>query len=643
MQTPTNLFFALTDDTTFNPKSHARCDFDVLELEIEEKESEVACAKIVVPHAPLIDLLENKHKNLMIGFGLQNDDFACLFRGFFDGCIAQTHKVQTLLFSAKGKDHAAQLQALLKDHKQSAFYSPLLVAENEEDNPNIILKARPLHFATCRVTHKVATHPLFGGAKPHAVGGRYFPQTFKIYQTQRPPKKINVALEAGWIRNHHGFMHLHHRMHSDNKNHGGGLIETVTPNALKKAWPKKGQTLGPTPYFVVASSLTPWAKTPENVHPINHTCWMQKEPQNAPQSIQKMLLTEATFRPLLVVGWQHQQRCLETANIDVHHLFNPNPVLDRSHTAHPHETYTEDIEKEEMFFSVTRMLSAHQKHPFWTPHTPYVKGDRVQNAESGALKLYVCEKNHTSAFRFVCDKKFWTHKNTKRKDLPPSATSFFASDIGKHTLSCAMDCVTTHLAKRARFLWTTLDLDPSAFWFLTTRDTVDIDLPIQNAAGEKRNKVKAKVVHYKMVFQNTKAILKITCAVCTGCKDAATKTKRQKPKNTYAAGYAKFYTETNDPFFNTHSGVLVDMSPLSAKDPAPFDETQLLESSFVRNTKKVQCRTLQKHKTQNKPYAAKNLAALNTQVHFAFKPLAHSSSWQKNINLKPVYWTTPKI
>lgn len=239
----------------FNPVSHARQDLCPLSITLTHKEGEAALVHLTVPLKTKV--LYNRWAYMAIAFG---EEVVPIFYGVLTGALRhQNEETQILEFAARPRDGKHQLARMLEEIKQTEAWNPLFVAPEEDDNPVEALEAQAKLFHWPRVNHQLTLSSYFNGTKELDLSAYVLKDSFTIQQSDQPVASLNVEVIAEWVQEATGDVDLFPVI----ANHfPEGVINTLTPLSLKQSWPKSGQWLKRSGYFVLHSNL-------EQVRPLN--------------------------------------------------------------------------------------------------------------------------------------------------------------------------------------------------------------------------------------------------------------------------------------------------------------------------------------------------------------------------------------
>lgn len=229
----------------FDSSLHSRCDLDIIKLTIDHQEGEVALATVVV--APF-DLSALDQRHVFISY-----EKRLLFAGRLVGLPAQmAHDLVGLEFTAEPLDSFEKLKALRGSLQQTPYWDPLFVEPMDRDNPAEWLEGRSALYAWSRLDGTVCASDVFQGRHSIDLSPVFFADSLRVRLAETPLSQISVTLVAEWVQEAEGEINIAPKIATA---FPGGMINTLTPNALQATWPQEGQRLGRSGYWVEKSRL----------------------------------------------------------------------------------------------------------------------------------------------------------------------------------------------------------------------------------------------------------------------------------------------------------------------------------------------------------------------------------------------------
>jgi len=425
-----------------------------LQVTLVQKENAFPQAHVTLcPHLPLP---EDKPWGWVILQGPQGEP-QLLFQGQRQDVFAGNEGVCVELI-ARPPDAEAQWAKLLQAFQQGAVFDPLFLSPSHEQDPEMLGFFQPLVLDWDPQTLTVQSRHLLNPPShpPRDLTSLMDPQTLKVGALLLPPRELRVTVCAQWVQRIAGFMNLSAAIAALFPNN---CIQTYTPRSFREAWPRKGQVLGRSGYWVASSRLEPFP--PPVSRSIEEPSWEQGGFHQGGAFFPK-----THFRGTLVIGWSLQQKREEVLSFV---LKSPAPLPPNSP---PFET---------LCLNLQAFLKPNSPS-LWAPHHTYVPEEVV---ETGG-RAYRCLAPHTSGEDFEADLANWEIQDAPAC-LDPGMASFFLTKRGQKTAETALEIAHTHLIRRrhTQTLQVTLPLPPSPPLKLGSSVTLqDPRIPTQAWAGE---------------------------------------------------------------------------------------------------------------------------------------------------------------
>jgi hypothetical protein len=283
----------------FDSIVHSRSDLEIFELSIDQIEGEVALARVTVPNSTLPPW-NNRH--IYISY-----DNNLLFSGRLVGLpVALDDELLSMEFTSEPLDASQQLQMMATELKKHPYWNASFVDPNELNNPTELLEARSALFAWDRTSGKVCLSNLFHGRHIIDVSNEYYAESLKIRLAETPISQISITLTVEWIQKAEGEVNLSGQISSAFPE---GIMNTLTPKALKEKWFYEGQVLGRTGYWVVKSDLkivTPPQTGVLNIYPTISPEFVTWDDGN--QRTKIIRARRIWMSPILILGWRYHQK-----------------------------------------------------------------------------------------------------------------------------------------------------------------------------------------------------------------------------------------------------------------------------------------------------------------------------------------------
>jgi hypothetical protein len=296
---------------SFDLELHQGCDLEILELTIDHREGEVALATVVVSQLKLPPW-EKRHVYISIEGNV-------LFSGRLVGLPIKISKdLISLELTSEPLDAEMQLQRLAAELKQHPFWDEAFVDFHEQDNPAEWLEARSALFAWDRSHGTVCISDLFQGRHTTDLTNVFFQDSLKVSLAETPLSKISVNLSVEWIQQGSGEVSLGSKIAAA---FPGGMINTLTPKTLQATWPKEGQKLGKSGFWVVRSHLkgvTPPKTGILDIYPTLTPEFLTWD--ESTQSPKKQRAKRSWMQGRLTLGWQYWQKRKETVRFTLEQI-----------------------------------------------------------------------------------------------------------------------------------------------------------------------------------------------------------------------------------------------------------------------------------------------------------------------------------
>lgn len=461
-------FFTWVDSPQpFDPLQHTRLEMDIFALSLIHAEGTYARLELTVQTGTLLP----PQKWGILSIRLPTGESICLFQGARqDRPQSGTTDLMLLELIACPPDANEQLQILLHTWRTTtSVYDPLLIPEGHLDDPHLIRFFQPKTFYWDPCTLRVRLDDLLKGTQTRDVTSVFDPRSLTYRHKDLLPFQLHVTLQAQWIQQVNGFMNLGPAI---TKLFSEGLINTYTSASFKAAWPRAGQYLGRSNYWVAASRLEeidPPASAARYSSPLH--------PSETSLNQRPRVARRRWFRGKLLVGWTFQQKRVEKLSFTLR-------------TATPSKTAalsSETLSLRLQAICPPTLLS------LWEPHTSYAVGDTIQEAGS----LYQCLSPHQSGDVFSEHQNSWEDKGPLPHALPDAgASSFFLTPRGQKVLETGIEISHTKRLSQARTLEVSFEI-PFVFCpVLSPSDEVTLSDP-RLPCGNVRGKVLRTVVHVK--------------------------------------------------------------------------------------------------------------------------------------------------
>jgi hypothetical protein len=242
MTLPITFYWALEDQTTFNPSTMNVFDEEIVAFVIQHDEGQMPTLEMTVRN-PRVGLLA-PGRRLWGWLGWQSDAsdpnyhgaLVPLFFGVLVGVPTNLFKEKVVLkFIARSPEFIANKQALAETMKAPPYYDPIFIETNKRDDPDTILEGWSALWHIDRTSLAITASDILDGED----GNLEYTEGMAIYdsvslQLGQPPL-VNIRVEAtvNWTQRSSGFFTV------PNVN-----ISSYTGDTLLSDWPKPGASIG---------------------------------------------------------------------------------------------------------------------------------------------------------------------------------------------------------------------------------------------------------------------------------------------------------------------------------------------------------------------------------------------------------------
>lgn len=607
------LYFAWTPQKeTFDPHRHQRHDLEIFHIEVTQQESDVARASLLVQNTlqDLTTFTDKKHA--IISTKNASGEAICLFQGHLQGPVKIDGNCVLLELTAAPEDVDKQLQDLMRHHKGD----PLFVPAHKEESPAESLKSQSAVLYFDRLGHTVSLSDLFEGRHFLDLNQNFYGDSLQLKSGAQPLESVEITLEVQWIQRMRSYASLSRKIASAFPEK---IINTFTGKNFAKKWPKTGQSLRNSGYWVAVSHLeeiTPPRTGGLNLYPTTSSpLWVQHKDNTPTQAYVK----RSWFKGRLILGWSYKQKRTERLTFTLKQQF--------------HDFFKEASAPLEKIHLTLGEISPKISYPFWHPHKRYDLGFKIQDEG----KIYRCLQSHRSKDTFSKDSALWIfEKNIPTALGPQSRSSFFVTDRGVQAFEYALEIAKTHLAYRAR----ALQVSFCGSWEDLCQISLDHTIRLQDRRLP-GGSVRGKVIAYAIIAEGKtgERRVEVTLAVSIG----SGKTSEDTPKGipAYAVDYmeepsvakgslkyARYDTQTpQDPFATVHRlSHHAMIKSLRLKNKAQDQEAYLREQQYPQGN--IDHSILKDHVTE---------------IHLSLNPLSSKEAIEHTIEAQVLTtWSAPK-
>lgn len=291
----------------------------VFRWEVYHQEGRLALAKIVVPKETKIP--DQPWVAIAVN---QQEQFDIVFRGRLMGVPQLLDDyLWELHFLADHPQQKKQIDALVESLKVAPYWDPLFVSVEKLSAPEEVLEARSQTFYWDRVTGKVQTSDFLVGRQQTTLRDCFLKGSLKTRIHKPPLDAVQVRLKAEWLQTMDGEMDVGPYLA---QKFSSKMINTLTPEAFEKHWPKPYTRLGRSGYWVYESQLkriSPPSTAQLNLYPQASAPFAVR--QQGHHEVIWRRLKRIWFKAKLVIGWQYHQKRCETVSMTLKHQWGRVP------------------------------------------------------------------------------------------------------------------------------------------------------------------------------------------------------------------------------------------------------------------------------------------------------------------------------
>ena len=462
---------------------HEKFDFErnekVINLEISQKESCFASAKITIPSISKI----KKYVKIAIK---KDEKIYHLFCGkvtafpIFPGksttqieAIAEPENYQQQLKQfAESGEHAMKNIDLHSFQKLDILRDDLFFAENDLKNPTTWLEGSNKIFYWDMKTGKLSLSSIKHGVKTFEISKKdILRDSFKIKFAREPYGKINVHLCAHWIQKIHGFVDLIPVLAKEfrlNKINSFSDLESGI-----KSFSKDG-------YSVVYRKIE--KANPNNLGILTDypttSCDIKI---NAPEPY-NVKFRRFYFDGKFIINWEYHQKRKEIVEFS---------ICDKKNV------------REKDIYVTFAAIQLGKDYPEWRAYHNYAIGDKV------IFDGYVCECVEQNDFEESFNPQHWRKLQRVPDALKnDSAKSFFETERGKNAIAYARQKAIALMNYSRRYITIELCVDANKFHEITVNDDVLL-------ADFSENFIRGKVIKTQLVCNSKERLIYLTlgCAI----------------------------------------------------------------------------------------------------------------------------------
>lgn len=247
-----DFYFAWVADgnTTFGVE-HQVQDEDVVGFRVTHNEALVPGAVLVIRN-PRVGLLnEDRMQWAWISHRKKNNTVEAVFHGRLVTMPADiVGELVTIEFTARPEDYEEQKKALAETLKVAPYWDKLFVDENQLEDPDVVLQARPALWHVGRTNRTVQISNILAGEDGSiALGGTDVMRNTMQISYGQPIPKVKMTATVEWKQAASGIVPMADELTKRFVAAGSpaGLCGSYTgggPTGLEATWPRFGDTIG---------------------------------------------------------------------------------------------------------------------------------------------------------------------------------------------------------------------------------------------------------------------------------------------------------------------------------------------------------------------------------------------------------------
>jgi hypothetical protein len=233
---------SVEEDIPFDPHIHCCTNYSIFSFDMRQKEGEIAVVRVEVR---MSDLAHLTGRWVWVSV-INGKEVTPLFKGIGTTAIEYpSDQTAILTFWALPKMWSEQVAEITKSLSRCAIAF-------HEDRLLTVLEDRPYLWHFDPVTHQVSLSDVFKGRQTHVFDRHILAGSFKQRHHCQPYQSIDVEVVAEWIQQAEGEFNLFPLIANQFPEQ---KLNTLTPDALLRSWPREGNWLKRSGYYVTKSQL----------------------------------------------------------------------------------------------------------------------------------------------------------------------------------------------------------------------------------------------------------------------------------------------------------------------------------------------------------------------------------------------------
>ncbi|MDR2765951.1 MAG: hypothetical protein LBB63_00595 [Holosporaceae bacterium] len=499
-------------DSFYEEKTVWRSDVEMIALEISQKESGFASARVLLASGNAEELLSKKYAKIGVQ-SAPNSAVRLLFAGRLVAFpLSLGNSSVELELIAEPDDHRQQLREFSRENaieyqkidkhapeQQKIIFDELFFSERDMDNPTIFLEGGDSLFYWDMRSGKLSLSGINRGAENIDLdGGDILEDSMRVRIAREPYGRINLSLSVSWIQQVSGIIDLYPMMA---QKFDQRLVNSFTDmkTGLEHIF-KISHRNGYAPLRCGIRRINPNTAGILSAHPLISQDFHVQKDQSSPRI--KVNFRRFYFDGELLLAWNYRQKRTEVARVKVMNGKRPDG-------------------REKNLFLRLNAVQTPRQYPVWNYFTYYGCGQKVLHRGS----VFECMDGHVSGREFQ-EAKWKFLKKIPDALRDDASSSFFATNRGKNALRYALRKAAALANYSSRYVEMDFCVDANRFLWATVNDQVvirDGRFPGGSMGG--------KIIGTKFTASADRKIMKITigCRVDAAAEDYLEKVSAYNP------------------------------------------------------------------------------------------------------------------
>lgn len=309
----------------FDAKKHCLNDHGAISFKMQHAEGEVAKLTVMLPE---INMPNEDEKWVYLSIlNPEQQATKLLFCGMRLGVPKWVDRgLVEISYYALPNNYQKKLEHLVEINKSDGKYDGLFF---DEDDPSNILEGREEIFYWDRCGKDVGLSNIFKGSRAIDLTNFVWENSLSVKFLKSFLSAVEMTVSAEWIQQAKGAINIFGKIAGA---FSMGIINSITPQALEKYWPKEGDRIGKegsekkTGYRVIESSLeefNPGSSGALNVYPTITSPLLAKDGD----AFKKICFARKWFKGRLTIMWNYAQRRQENIKFTIHQRVPKNCIF----------------------------------------------------------------------------------------------------------------------------------------------------------------------------------------------------------------------------------------------------------------------------------------------------------------------------